>query len=97
MDNQLIVSLFENHLNTISIILGIVSVLFAILGFFSFVQIKKYVTDKVDLTVKNNIKTILENKDFAKMIEDEVNEEIAKYSLTVKELITDKENKGDKI
>jgi hypothetical protein len=95
MNNIEVVSnLFESHLSTISIILGIVAFLFSLLGLFSFFQIKKYIINEIKLSVQENISNILNNKELEAMIEKEINEKISEYGIIVKEVLQDDVKEG---
>jgi len=94
-DIEVITNLFESHLLTVSTILGIVSFLFGVLGVFSFIQVRKYITSKVENAVKGNIKSLIENEKIEEMIKEEVNGQIKRYGLVVKDLVDN--TKGDKI
>ncbi len=95
-DFELMINLFENHLNTISIIMGIVAFVFSAIGIFSYFQIKRYIMNKINYSITENISELSKSVELEEMIEKEINEQISEYGIIVKEVLKD-DVKGDQL
>lgn len=91
-DIALVTSLFEFHLTTISVILGIVGAIFILIGFISMSSFKKYTKESTNELVQEKIREAMNDKNLKKMIEEKLNEKIENYTIT----IDDVTNKNEK-
>jgi predicted PurR-regulated permease PerM len=80
---ELVVNLFENHLNTISLILAIVSVVFVILGIVSYKQIMKHIKATIDTIITDKIQKELDDSNIRDIIEEELNKKIENYHVII--------------
>ncbi len=92
---EVITNLFESHLSTISIIMGVVAFVFSAIGLFSYFQIKKYILNKINESIQENISSILGGTELETMIEKEINEQISEYGIVVKEVLKDDAKEGE--
>ncbi len=82
-DFELILNLFENHLNTITIILSIVGVIFIILGLISYSQIMKHIKQSIESKIAEKI----EGSDIKNKIEEELNKKIENYNISIVDVV----------
>lgn len=83
---ELVTVLFENHLNTITIILSVVGVIFVMLGLVSYSQIMKHVKQTIDSTVQNKVDSSLEGSNIKGLIEKELNRKIENYHISIQDV-----------
>lgn len=84
---ELAVNLFENHLNTISIILSIVGVIFVILGLISYSQIMKHIKQSIDSIVQQKVAKEIDESNIKNKIEQALNEKIENYNISIEDIV----------
>jgi hypothetical protein len=85
-DFELIVNLFENHLNTISLMLGAIGGIFALAGIFSYFQVKKYIVSTINEAVKEKVNLEFSEFNVKNIIEKKLNEKIENYDVIIRDV-----------
>jgi sensor domain CHASE-containing protein len=91
-DIELITVLFEHHLNTISAILAIVGVIFAVLGIISYNSISRHIKKSIDTKVQSVVAQEIVDANIKDKIEKQLNSKIETLNITIEELVSEDKN-----
>ncbi len=81
-----VLEMHEFHLNTISLILGIVSVIFVVLGVVSYRQVMGHIKKSINEKVVEKVHQELDKANINKMIQNKLNDKVENLHITIDEL-----------